>query len=716
MKKILLAGINSKFNHVSLSTRALESYVKKYSSSVNKDFHLQRKDFTINQPLLQVLKKIISDQPDCLLVSVYIWNIDYVKKIITEVKKLLPECLIGAGGPEVSYSAEDFLLNNSSVDFIMCGEGEKTLLEFCEKFSSPDKKDFLPEIKGIYLRRNKFSSGQTELKEPHKEIYFTGNRPLIQNLDELPFVYQDETGSLVSDIDPENSIIYYESSRGCPFRCSYCLSSIDKSVRFKSLDLVKKELSFFLEHNVRLVKFVDRTYNLNEDRYIEIWKFITQNWNSKTTFHFEIEVQQLTEKALDFLSSVKANCMQFEIGIQSTNALTLNAINRKNDLQKIHDILSRIPETIHVHLDLIAGLPFESMKEFSSSFNYTFLQKPRMLQLGFLKILHGTQMEQFAIEHEGYKWLSTAPYEVLQSPWLNYSQIQILHNVDYLVDNIYNSQNFIQTMNYLLQQKIDFFSFFLQLEKWFTKKNLFEVQHKADAFFSFLYEFVNDYSAAQNQTLNDEKSISYNEEKSVSYNEEKSADCNKEIIFSPEQKAILNQLLRFDFVRRVKTSSFPSWYERCYDKEKHRNALESYCNIQSTREAYINSAYEEFSVNPFTFEIPSDEKKYPVLFLFNTNNFRGAASRTSLSEENTMCILLTETDLLRKKLLETRNEKTASSSIEQKSGKKFATSLSAEKISEKKFATSSSSEQRSGKKFASSSSVEKKSGEEKNAL
>lgn len=626
MKKILLAGFNSKYNHISLSTRALESYVKEYSAECGKSFVLLRKDFTINQNILDVLRIITEEKPDCLLISVYIWNVEFIKKILPEVKKLLPECIIGLGGPEVSYAAEKILQENLSADFIISGEGEETVKEFCERFSDKtsdgieiehnytdtksSKINFLKIIKGIYYRSDNYS------------VKFTGTRNLIHDIDTLPFVYSDSNGNLISDVDTQNSIIYYESSRGCPFKCSYCLSSIDKTVRFKSLEKVKKELDFFLNNKVRLVKFVDRTYNLNEERYIEIWKYIIANWNNKTTFHFEIEAQQLTDEALDVLQTVKPNCMQFEIGIQTTNEETLKEINRNCSLEKINHVLSRIPHSIHVHLDLIAGLPYETIEQFENSFNETIALRPRMLQLGFLKILHGTQMESFANSSEGYKWLSSAPYEVLCSPWMTYENIQLLKHIDYLVDSIYNSQNFIKSTEYIFSLKINNFVLFNDIEHYLEKNKLFEVQHKADAFFDFMYNFFSEFEKAE------------------------SAEYKTQ--FTKENIIVLKELLRFDYVRRGKTSSFPSWYKRFYSKENHRNALENYCNITSTRDAYINSAYEEFIINPFTYEIKKEENA-KVLFLFTKDNFRGAGNRTSIAEENTVSILLSKEDILPQK-------------------------------------------------------------------
>lgn len=639
MKKYFLAGINSKYNHVSLSTRALEAYVQNYSAEYGKRYFLTRKDFTINQPVLDVLKDFMYEEYDCIMFSVYIWNVEFVKKLIVEIKKLQPETLIGLGGPEVSFCAEKFLSENPATDFIICGEGEETFREVCETLAQspallqeennfPKENNWLPKqklnllnkIPGLCLKTNASSAADTSFANTAAAaIIYTPQRPLIKNLDTLPFVYSTKENKLRSDIDPKNSILYYETSRGCPFRCSYCLSSTDISVRFKSLEKVKDELNFFLKNKVRLVKFVDRTYNLNEERYIAIWQYIIENWNGITTFHFEIEAQQLTNKALECIKNVKPNCMQFEIGIQTTNEPTLKEIQRQFDSQKIKYVLENIPESIHVHLDLIAGLPYETLFEFENSFNYTIKLNPRMLQLGFLKILHGTQMESFAEKNPGYKWLSCAPYEVLCSPWMTCSELQMLKHIDLLVDNIYNSQNFLQTLKYIYTLNINQFAFYTQLESYLTEKKFFDSLHKPEIFFDILFDFFSEYNEfIQKMNIESDK-----------------------VLFCGDNILIIKEILKFDYIRRAKTSTFPSWYKHNYSKENHRAVLENNYDISSTRDSYINSAYEEFSVNPFTFEVSPAK----VLFIYNTQKLNGAAAKTFLKEENTECILIEDSML-----------------------------------------------------------------------
>lgn len=605
VKKILLVAVNSRFNQVSLAIRSIEAYVRKNAPHYQTHFTLETAYFTINQPLLEILSGIADAAPDAIFFSVYIWNVDLTMHIISELKKILPDCLIGVGGPEVSYDAEKVLGENKALDLVMAGEGERTVTELCEAIAS---EVVVPvgNIKGLYVRTK-------------QGFIFTGKRPLIENMDSLPFPYDDGNGKLVEGVDAENSIIYYESSRGCPFRCSYCLSSVDKSVRFSSLERVQHDIDFFLRNKVRLVKFVDRTYNLNEDRYITIWQYILTHWNSKTTFHFEIAAQQLTDRALDAIQTVPYGCMQFEIGIQSTNPPTLQQVGRPADFNQIHHVLGRIPTTIHVHLDLIAGLPFESIAEFASSFNYTIAQSPQMLQLGFLKILHGTAMEQYAQQTAGYEWLSIAPYEVLSSPWVSYRQMQSLKKIDNLVDNYYNSQGFVQTMRFIISLHKDTFGFFTKLSAFFDERHLFALPHRSDAYYEYLHSFI---SEQQKEGV--------------------PSASNSDTFFSYQECVVMLELLRFDYTRRAKPGAYPSWYTRTYNKDSHRLALEKYYDMHSTRDAYTDSSFETFTVNPLTYELLAPGRTCSILFLYNVHHLTGAASKTAIRSGDCLCIDCTE--------------------------------------------------------------------------
>ena len=576
--KTLLIGINSKFSHTNLAIRSIKEYVK-HKSNINPVI----KEFTINQLTTDILRDIIFEQPNVILFSVYIWNIEFTLKVIQEIKKILPKVFIGVGGPEVSYRAEEILQNNKFIDCVISGEGE---ISTCELLISLNK--------NFDLEKNEFNSFDFNIDGIYfRNKNFTPRNP-IQNLDELFFAYpqlkiseNDKTENSIQEenLDVNNRIFYYESSRGCPFRCSYCLSSIDKSVRNRSLEKVFEDLQIFLDAKVKLVKFVDRTFNLSEDRTIAIWNFIKDNHNGITMFHFEIAAQQLSEKMLQTIKDFPKGIMQFEIGIQSTNEKTLDAIGRPANLPKLIEKIKQIPKTIHSHLDLIAGLPHESICEFKNSFDFVIKLKPDMLQLGFLKILSGTQMETFAKDND-YQFSATPPYEVLSTPYISYFDLQFLKDVEEVLDIFYNSNNFEFTFNYIfhLQEKFDFsiFEILSSIVNHFREINIFETPQKTNVFFKLFLDFVNSNHFEKYQNIFD--------------------------------KELLHNLVKFDFIISEKTSNFPTWYNRNYDKENHKEALVKFCNFESTRLAYSHSEYDEFDFNPVTFE----KEKTKILFVYDS--------------------------------------------------------------------------------------------------
>lgn len=547
--KVLLIGVNASYMHTCLAVRSIKNYVEKFAKDENQDFEVNFIEFTINQPMMEILKNISKSKADVLVFSTYIWNCQIIENIIPDVKKILPNCIVGAGGPEFSYGWKEYFKRLPSLDFILQGEGESLSYELFKAFNQFSKKNSLNDffcqdkidIKGIYFRNN-FS----------KEICFTSNRLLMNDLDAIPFSYPE---LLTSSFELDNKIYYYESSRGCPYSCSYCLSSVDKTVRFKSLEKVFKELKFFLDAKVRLVKFVDRTYNLKPDRYISIWKYILENHNHKTMFHFEIEAEYLTEEALEFLQTVPKEVMQFEIGVQSANKKTLKAINRSDNIELLSKNIKRIPRTIHQHLDLIAGLPFEDIKSFGKSFDYVMELKPDALQLGFLKILNGTKMQEFAKEN-GWKWQEKSVYEVFSTPYMPFEDISFLKDIELLVDEFWNKKIFSNTMKFIFR-KISPWKFFSLLCKFAQEKKSFDASRKDLYWFNLLNEFFNDN-------------------------------------FLSEYKFVLKDLIKYDFVLTGKKGNFPDWYEHRYDKEKHRLLLEQNGMLHSTRLAFAMTEFETF--------------------------------------------------------------------------------------------------------------------------
>ena len=460
--KILLAACNAKYIHSNLAVYDL----KAYSSDYDKEVFLR--EYTINQPKDEILKDIYGSGADVVCFSCYIWNISFVRELIRDLAKILPETAFWAGGPEVSYDAENFLTEMPEVTGVLVGEGEKTFHDLLEYYI--DGKGSLGEIRGIAYRDG-------------EEIRHNGWRELM-NLSEIPFVYQHLE-------EFENRIIYYESSRGCPFSCSYCLSSIDKKLRFRDLELVKKELQFFLDHKVPQVKFVDRTFNCKHEHAMAIWKYILEHDNGVTNFHFEVSADLLRDEEMDLMAKMRPGLIQLEIGVQSTNQETIRAIHRHMDLDKLERCVDRVHSfrNIHQHLDLIAGLPYEDYDTFHRSFNDVYQMKPDQLQLGFLKVLKGSLMQEEA-EKYGIVHKEKEPYEVLSTKWLPYGDVLKLKAVESMVEVYYNSGQFQHTLEYLLPLAKDAFTFYESLGAFYEKKGYSEISHSRMRRYEILLEYL----------------------------------------------------------------------------------------------------------------------------------------------------------------------------------------------------------------------------------
>ena len=460
--KILLAACNAKYIHSNLAVYDLKAYSSDY------DEHVILREYTINQPKDEILKDIYSSGADVVCFSCYIWNISFVRELIRDLVKILPKTAFWAGGPEVSYDAEKFLTEMPEMTGVMVGEGEKTFHDLLEFYI--DGKDSLEEISGIAYRTG-------------DKIIHNGWRELM-DLSAIPFVYEHLEKF-------ENRIIYYESSRGCPFSCSYCLSSIDKKLRFRDLELVKKELQFFLDHRVPQVKFVDRTFNCKHEHAMTIWKYILEHDNGVTNFHFEISADLLREEEMELMSQMRPGLIQLEIGVQSTNPETIRAIHRHMDLKKLEHCVNRVHSfrNIHQHLDLIAGLPYEDYDTFHQSFNDVYQMKPDQLQLGFLKVLKGSLMQKEA-EGYGIVYKVKEPYEVLSTNWLTYGEVLKLKMVESMVEVYYNSGQFWHTLEYLVPFEKDAFTFYEKLGSFYEKKGYSEISHSRMRRYEILLEYL----------------------------------------------------------------------------------------------------------------------------------------------------------------------------------------------------------------------------------
>lgn len=587
--KVLLTAVNAKYIHSNLAIYSMKAYAEQKGCP---GAEIQLAEYTINQQQDGILRGIYEKKPDLLCFSCYIWNISFVRELIRDVKKILPKTRIWVGGPEVSYDAEDFLKEMPQVTGVICGEGEETFAEVVRTYAQWEKQEQEPgklaDVPGIVYRDG-------------EKLVFTGNRDIL-NMDELVFPY--ENLSLF-----EHKIIYYESSRGCPFSCSYCLSSIDKKLRFRSVSLVKKELQFFLDHQVPQVKFVDRTFNCKKEHAMEIWKYIKEHDNGITNFHFEIAADLLTEEEIGLIAAMRPGLIQLEIGVQSTNERTLQEIRRKTSFQEICKKVRAVAEgeNVHQHLDLIAGLPYEDYKSFQKSFCDVYALRPQQLQLGFLKVLKGAYMEEMADAY-GCVYKSKEPYEVLKTKWLTYGEISRLKGIEEMTEVYYNSGQFFYTLEALVKEFPDAFTMYEELADFYKRKGYFAVSHARISRYEILREFL--------------------QEKGIQYLE------------------FYDQLMVLDLYARENLKTRPSWamdlkpYKRqiqaFYAKEEEQpEILKDYQGYQA-RQMEKMTHLEVFTYN--VLEGKPEKGCYPVVFDYKKRNpltYQGEISRVSFfTEEN----------------------------------------------------------------------------------
>lgn len=467
---IILTAINAKYIHSNLAVYSLRAYADRYREEI------RVREYTINQPLDDILMDLYEAHPDVVCFSCYLWNIQYVEQIITELAKVLPGVKIWLGGPEVSYDAPQMMRKYPVISGVICGEGEETFRELADHFHGEGKE--LRDIRGIVFRDGDGAVIQNE------------SRP-VMDLNRIPFVYEDLENF-------RNRIIYYESSRGCPFSCSYCLSSIDKCLRFRDIELVKRELQFFIDHEVPQVKFVDRTFNCRHGHAMAVWSYIMEHDRGKTNFHFEIAADLLNEEEIRLINSMRPGLIQLEIGVQSANPQTIREICRRMDLEKVRANTARIREkgNVHQHLDLIAGLPYENMESFEHSFNEVYAMRPEQLQLGFLKVLKGSLMHERAEEY-GILYQDRAPYEVLSTRWLSYGEIIRLKKIEEMTEVYYNSAQFTNTLRRLEKYFPSPFAMYEALGTYYERNGLSGISHSRIARYEILYRFIRE-SGAEN--------------------------------------------------------------------------------------------------------------------------------------------------------------------------------------------------------------------------
>lgn len=461
--KTILAAVNAKYIHSNLAVYSLRAYAKYYLSET------KIAEYTINQQIDEILMDLYREQPELLCFSCYIWNLDYVEELVREIKKILPETIIWLGGPEVSYDAKEVLLRLPEVAGVMKGEGEETFAALLDFYHG--KIERLDEIAGITFRKENGEIQENVWRE-------------VMELSLVPFVYEDL--SLF-----EHKIIYYETSRGCPFQCSYCLSSVDKCLRFRDLDLVKRELQYFLDQKVPQVKFVDRTFNCRHGHAKEIWKYLLEHDNGITNFHFEVSADLLDEEELELISRMRPGLIQLEIGVQSTNPDTIREIKRTMNFERLSEVVKKIKAmgNTHQHLDLIAGLPYEGYESFGRSFDDVYSLTPDQLQLGFLKVLKGSYMQEHAEEY-GLLYKGKPPYEVLGTSWLSYGEIAQLKKIEEMVEVYYNSGQFANTLRFLVKEFASPFRMYEKLSSYYEEKGLFARNHTRTARYEILLDFI----------------------------------------------------------------------------------------------------------------------------------------------------------------------------------------------------------------------------------
>ncbi len=562
-KKVLLSAINAKFIHSNLAVRYLKKYCEAHINGID------IAEFSINDNINSILKGLYSSDADIHGFSCYIWNISMVLKLCSSLKKAKPDAVIILGGPEVSYDPAKVLADNKSIDYIVIGEGEATLLELLGCITAGECK--LSGIAGIAYREG-------------SDIVVADPRPLIPVLDVLPFPYEDFDGF-------QNKIVYYETSRGCPFNCQYCLSSTIHGVRYLSMERLQKDVKSFIDAGIRQVKLVDRTFNCDIGRSIEIMKYIIK-LDSTTNFHFEIAADLIDEHFLETVKKAPEGMFQFEIGVQSTNPRTLSEIKRKMDFEKVSSNVARLMSyrNTHIHLDLIAGLPFEDMKSFGKSFNDVYALKPDMLQLGFLKLLKGSGIRErcsgYGMEHHDFP-----PYEVIKTDWLSFGELLVLKDIEHVLEQYYNSGRFKHTLAFLLQSvSTDPFDFYRTISDYWNVNGHFNSSKSVNELYRILKQFAADVFTNR---------------------------------LNPEQLSLLNEYMKLDWLLYSKSGSMPEVIER-FDHSPIKEQLQDYLKNgltelegfeafrnMSPREMLKHVGYEVFHRNIFD---GTEERRETVMF------------------------------------------------------------------------------------------------------
>ncbi|MBS4537965.1 B12-binding domain-containing radical SAM protein [Clostridium sp. D2Q-11] len=550
--KILLTTLNSKFVHSSLSIRYLKECIKDLNIEV------EIEEYTINQQIDFIVSEIYKKDIDIVAFATYIWNIEEVMDICDRLKLIKPELKILLGGPEVSFDIEEIMKNNKNIDFIIYGEGEDTFREFT--MNTIDNKGYW-NIRGLAYRNN-------------NDIVINNPRKLINNLDKIPSPFKEDVQSF------RNKIVYYETSRGCPFNCKFCLSSTIEGVRFFSINRVKEDLKFLIESNVKQVKFVDRTFNTNKKYAMEIMNYIANNNPNNINFHFEVTAHLLDDEMLKFLENVKEGMFQFEIGVQSTNEKTIEAIGRTTDFKKLSKVVNRINsyKNIHQHLDLIVGLPYEDYNTFKISFNDVYNLEPEKLQLGFLKLLKGSELRNNEELH-GFKYIDKPPYEIMENDYITYEEILKLKTIEDLVEKYGNELNFKHTLKFIIKNYFkSAFDFYEDFAEYWEEFNYHTMSHSLNKLYKIIYDY---------------------------YNDRISKDLD-----------IFNDIIKYDYI--FNNNSLTPKYMNVYDEEKIKKYRHDFLQDEKNIIKYLPN-YEKIPVKKIIKDISIIKFKFDILKFFETN-------------------------------------------------------------------------------------------------
>ncbi|WP_290772678.1 B12-binding domain-containing radical SAM protein [Anaerofustis sp.] len=548
--KATLIGINSAYTHTNLAVYYL------FNNSIPKGINANIKQYNINMPKEKVLEDLFAQKSDIYIFSCYIWNIEYVLHIASSLKKITNSTII-FGGSEVSFNAKDYFDKYDFIDYITAGEGEEITLKLLKSIQNKEQ----PRIQNVFDKNSK------DYNYIKKHIDFNDVIFPYTNIDMKEF---------------ENKIVYYETQRGCPYNCSYCLSELDKRLRFRDIEKVKEEIMFFINNNIPLVKLIDRTFNADNKRAKEIIKFILKN-SKHTKFHFEVCANLLDDEIIELFQNAPNDMFQLEIGLQSTNENTIKEINRITDIQKIGKNVTKLlkNDNVHIHLDLISGLPYEDLTSFKESFNYAYNLNPHMLQLGFLKVLHGTMMEKSKEKYK-LKYNNFTPYEILENKWINYSELSKLKNIEFLTDKYYNSNNFCNTLEYFVEKISSTpFEFYENLNKYFIKRNLFKKSLSKEDLYEILYDYLKQFDEKKAYNL-----ISF--------------DYLNHIKIRKPQK---------NFIKKIQPLNKENIFEIIKNEAFKNKYLKEFTGMP-TKEIYKKINVFTFDINPIT----TEEKETVIIF------------------------------------------------------------------------------------------------------